>query len=163
MLSIVVAVGKNNIIGKENGLLWHLPNDLKHFRKITEGHTIIMGRKTFESIGRVLPNRRHIVLTRSSDFQVEGVEKASSIEEVLKLVENEEEAFVIGGGEIYRHFLPSIQRIDMTEVDIEKDADVFFPAIDSLECKGVEEESGVLDERNTIPHRLLILERVERS
>jgi len=80
MLSIVVAVGKNNIIGKENGLLWHLPNDLKHFRKITEGHTIIMGRKTFESIGRVLPNRRHIVLTRSSDFQVEGVEKASSIE-----------------------------------------------------------------------------------
>ncbi|HOA91456.1 MAG: dihydrofolate reductase [Bacillota bacterium] len=163
MLSIVVAVGKNNIIGKENGLLWHLPNDLKHFRKITEGHTIIMGRKTFESIGRVLPNRRHIVLTRSSDFQVEGVEKASSIEEVLKLVENEEEAFVIGGGEIYRQFLPLVQRIYMTEVDIEKDADVFFPAIDSLEWKVVEEEPGVLDERNTIPHRFLILERVERS
>ncbi|MDI9473269.1 MAG: dihydrofolate reductase, partial [Bacillota bacterium] len=157
------AVGKNNIIGKENGLLWHLPNDLKHFRKITEGHTIIMGRKTFESIGRVLPNRRHIVLTRSSDFQVEGVEKASSIEEVLKLVENEEEAFVIGGGEIYRQFLPLVQRIYMTEVDIEKDADVFFPAIDSLEWKVVEEEPGVLDERNTIPHRFLILERVERS
>lgn len=163
MLSIVVAVGKNYIIGKENGLLWHLPNDLKHFRKITEGHTIIMGRKTFESIGRVLPNRRHIVLTRSSDFQVEGVEKASSIEEVLKLVENEEEAFVIGGGEIYRQFLPLVQRIYMTEVDIEKDADVFFPAIDSLEWKVVEEEPGVLDERNTIPHRFLILERVERS
>lgn len=163
MLSIVVAVGKNNIIGKENGLLWHLPNDLKHFRKITEGHTIIMGRKTFESIGRVLPNRRHIVLTRSSDFQVEGVEKASSIEEVLKLVENEEEAFVIGGGEIYRQFLPLVQRIYMTEVDIEKDADVFFPVIDSLEWKVVEEEPGVLDERNTIPHRFLILERVERS
>lgn len=163
MLSIVVAVGKNNIIGKENGLLWHLPNDLKHFRKITEGHTIIMGRKTFESIGRVLPNRRHIVLTRSSDFQVEGVEKASSIEEVLKLVENEEEAFVIGGGEIYRQFLPLVQCIYMTEVDIEKDADVFFPAIDSLEWKVVEEEPGVLDERNTIPHRFLILERVERS
>lgn len=163
MLSIVVAVGKNKIIGKENGLLWHLPNDLKHFRKITEGHTIIMGRKTFESIGRVLPNRRHIVLTRSSDFQVEGVEKASSIEEVLKLVENEEEAFVIGGGEIYRQFLPLVQRIYMTEVDIEKDADVFFPAIDSLEWKVVEEEPGVLDERNTIPHRFLILERVERS
>ncbi len=163
MLSIVVAVGKNNIIGKENGLLWHLPNDLKHFRKITEGHTIIMGRKTFESIGRVLPNRRHIVLTRSSDFQVEGVEKASSIEEVLKLVENEEEAFVIGGGEIYRQFLPLVQRIYMTEVDIEKDADVFFPAIDSLEWKVVEEEPGVLDERNTISHRFLILERVERS
>ncbi len=163
MLSIVVAVGKNNIIGKENGLLWHLPNDLKHFRKITEGHTIIMGRKTFESIGRVLPNRRHIVLTRSSDFQVEGVEKASSIEEVLKLVENEEEAFVIGGGEIYRQFLPLVQRIYMTEVDIDKDADVFFPAIDSLEWKVVEEEPGVLDERNTIPHRFLILERVERS
>ena len=163
MLSIVVAVGKNNIIGKENGLLWHLPNDLKHFRKITEGHTIIMGRKTFESIGRVLPNRRHIVLTRSSDLQVEGVEKASSIEEVLKLVENEEEAFVIGGGEIYRQFLPLVQRIYMTEVDIEKDADVFFPAIDSLEWKVVEEEPGVLDERNTIPHRFLILERVERS
>ena len=163
MLSIVVAVGKNYIIGKENGLLWHLPNDLKHFRKITEGHTIIMGRKTFESIGRVLPNRRHIVLTRSSDFQVEGVEKASSIEEVLKLVENEEEAFVIGGGEIYRQFLPLVQRIYMTEVDIEKDADVFFPAIDSLEWKVVEEEPGVLDERNTIPHRFFILERVERS
>lgn len=82
---------------------------------------------------------------------------------MLKLVENEEEAFVIGGGEIYRQFLPLVQRIYMTEVDIEKDADVFFPAIDSLEWKVVEEEPGVLDERNTIPHRFLILERVERS
>ncbi|MDD4263942.1 MAG: dihydrofolate reductase, partial [Firmicutes bacterium] len=79
MLSIVVAVGLNNAIGKENGLLWRLPNDLKHFRSITEGHTIIMGRKTFESIGRILPNRRHIVLTRNRDFHFEGVVTASSV------------------------------------------------------------------------------------
>jgi len=158
VLSIVVAVGLNNAIGKENGLLWRLPNDLKHFRSITEGHTIIMGRKTFESIGRILPNRRHIVLTRNRDFHFEGVVTASSVREVQDLVSNEDENFVIGGGEIYKQFLPFVRRIYMTEVEIEVDADTFFPEIDRSKWKVIAEKPGVLDEKNTIPHRFITLE-----
>ena len=102
ILSIVVAMSENNAIGKDNKLLWHLPADLKHFKEITSGHTILMGRKTFDSIGRPLPNRRNIVITRNADLSLEGVEIYNGLEQALAACRNEAEVFLIGGAEIYR-------------------------------------------------------------
>ena len=103
MLSIIVAVAKNNVIGKDNKLIWHLPEDLKRFKRITTGHTIIMGRKTFESLGRVLPNRKHIVLSKDKDFKVddENVQVINDISLLGEYISSEEENFVIGGASIY--------------------------------------------------------------
>src|SRR6185369_17470980 len=106
MISLILAIGKNNEIGFGNKLPWHLPDDLKRFRDITRGHTVIMGRKTYESIGRLLPERKNIIITRDKNYKVAGATMVSSIEEAIKETENEEEAFVIGGGEICKLALP---------------------------------------------------------
>ena len=108
MLSIVVAKAKNNIIGKDNKMIWHLPEDLKHFKELTTGHTIIMGRKTFESLGKVLPDRKHIVFTQNPDFKVNdnNVEIVHSLLQIQDLIEGEEEAFIIGGAMIYNFLMP---------------------------------------------------------
>ncbi len=129
MISIIVAVGKNRAIGKNNKLLWYIPNDLKHFKKITSGHTVIMGDKTYESIGMLLPNRKNIVLSLDKNYKVEGAEVRNSLEDVLnEYKDNEEEVFVIGGGIIYRLALPFADKLYITLVeDSPKDADTFFP------------------------------------
>ena len=137
MLSIIVAKAKNNAIGKNNQLLWHLSDDLKRFKKFTTGHTIIMGRKTFESLGRVLPNRKHIVFTQNPDFKVddENVEVVHSMLQIQEYIENDEEAFVIGGAVIYNLLMPYVKKMYVTEIDKEFDGDVFFPRIDEEEKK----------------------------
>ena len=119
MLSIIVAKAKNNVIGKDNKLIWHLPEDLKNFKNLTTGHTIIMGRKTFESLGRVLPNRKHIVFTRNKDFKIddENVEVIHEVEDIKDIIEKEEEAFVIGGEKIYKLLLPYTKKMYITNIN----------------------------------------------
>ena len=131
MLSIIVAVAENNVIGKDNKLIWHLPEDLKRFKNITTGHTIIMGRKTFESLGRILPNRKHVVFSQNPDFKVnnENVEVVQSMLQIQEYIENEEENFVIGGAMIYNLLMPHVKRMYVTEIDKEFEGDAFFPRI----------------------------------
>lgn len=129
-ISIIVAIAKNNAIGKNNELLWHLSEDLKRFKKLTTGHTIVMGKKTFESLPtRPLPNRRSIVISDISGEKIDGCEMAYSIEEAIEKCDPDNENFIIGGGSIYRQFLPFAQKLYITHVFKDFEADVFFPEI----------------------------------
>ncbi len=162
MISIIVATCENQGIGKGNQLLWHLPNDLKFFKRITSGHTVIMGRKTFESIGRPLPNRRNIIITRQKDFEADGVIKAASISEALRLTADESEVFIIGGAEIYRQTLPLANRIYLTKVSAQLDADAFFPVLspDEWEIKTTEDHPA--DEKHTYAYSFVIMDRIRQ-
>ena len=131
-ISLIVAVAENDVIGHNNQLIWHLPNDLKQFRRLTIGHCIIMGRKTFESIGKPLPNRTSIIISRNPDFQIENCITVNSLEKAIskaKEIENEE-AFIIGGAEIYRLSLPLVDKIYLTKVYHSFEGDALFPTID---------------------------------
>lgn len=147
MISMIAAVGKNFELGKDNDLIWHLPSDMKFFRTTTKGSTIIMGRKTFESLGGLLPKRHHVVLTRNSAFEYEGVEVFEKIEDILAKYENiEEECFVIGGGEIYKQFLPYAKKMYLTFIDDEcKDAETFFPTFNFADYKETDLQSFTED------------------
>ena len=131
MIKIIAAVSKNLKIGKDNQLPWHISEDLKYFRKTTNGQAVLMGRKTFESIGRPLPNRRNIVLTRNVDFNEEGVEVVHTLEEALALCKTLDQVFIIGGGQIYSAFLPYADELYLTLVDKEIDGDTDFPAFEA--------------------------------
>lgn len=159
-ISIVVAISENNAIGKDNQLLWHLPADLKHFKNITTGHTIIMGRKTYDSIGKPLPNRRNIIITRQKDLNLEGVEVVNSLEEALSLSKDEEEVFIIGGAEIYKQSVAVSHRIYLTRVHQEFEADAFFPELDNESWKEVEKVDHLPDEKNKFAYTFSTLERV---
>lgn len=150
MLSLIVAMDKNNVIGKNNDMPWHLPNDLKHFKETTLGHTMIMGRKTFDSIGRVLPGRKTIVLTRNEQKFPEGVDVIHSLEEALAMIkENEkEEIFVIGGGELFKEMLAYADKLYVTVIDEAFEGDVYFPKIDLEIWEEVSKEKGLKDEKN---------------
>jgi dihydrofolate reductase len=139
-LTIVVATDSNNGIGINNTLPWHLPEDLAHFKRTTSGHPIIMGRKTFDSIGRPLPNRRNIVITRNPDWQHAGVETVTSFEAAKALV-GDAQAFIIGGAQIYADTLAGTDRIIVTKIDKAYDCDAFFPAIDPAQWKEVAREA----------------------
>lgn len=131
-ISIIVAIAQNYAIGKDNDLLWHISDDLKRFKAITSSHTVIMGSKTYMSLPRrPLPNRRNIVLTGNPDFQCQGAELAHSVQHVLDMVKDDGECFVIGGGTVYNQFLPHANRLYVTLVHKDFDADVFFPAINN--------------------------------
>ena len=148
MLSIIVAKAKNNVIGKENKLLWHLPEDLKKFKELTSGHVIIMGRKTFESLGKVLPDRKHVIFTNNPDFKVndENVEIVHSMLQIQEYIENEEENFVIGGAMIYNLLMPYVKKMYVTEIDKEFEGDAFFPKINLDVWKEVSREKGTEDD-----------------
>lgn len=161
MLSIVVAKAKNNIIGKENKLVWKLPEDLKHFRKLTEGHTIIMGRKTFESLGGILPNRKHIIFSQNPDFKVENenVQVVHSLLQIQDLIEGKEEAFAIGGAMIYNFLMPYVRKMYVTEIEKDFDGDAFFPVIDTNIWKETSREKGLKDENNNLDYYFITYER----
>ena len=159
-LTIIVAIDQQNGIGKDNQLLWHLPNDLKFFKKVTSGNTIIMGRKTYESIGKPLPNRRNIVISRNQDLQIEGVEVFDNITSAINACKNEEEVFIIGGGEIYKQALPFTSRIYLTKVEANCDAEIFFPEINAAEWKIISEEHHQKDDRHTFNYTFSILEHI---
>jgi dihydrofolate reductase len=158
IVTIVVAIAENNAIGKNNQLLWYLPADLKHFKNITTGHTVIMGRKTYESVGKPLPNRRNIIITRQ-DITIEGCEVVKSIEDALALCADEEEVFIIGGAEIYRQSMRLTNRIYLTVVHQKFDADSFFPEIHYEEWMETEQEDHEPDEKNKLPYSFITLER----
>ena len=129
-LSLIVATANNRIIGKDNEMPWHLPADLAYFKKTTLGKPIIMGRKTYESIGRPLPGRRNIVISRNSNYQAGGIEVVASVEEALALVANVEEVMVIGGGAIYRHCINAATRLYVTHIKADIAGDTQFPEFD---------------------------------
>jgi dihydrofolate reductase len=157
-ISIIVAKGKNHAIGKNNKLLWHLPNDLKHFKDITTGHTVIMGRKTFDSVGKPLPKRRNIVITRQA-ISIEGCEVVNSVDAALALCAGEEELFIIGGAEIYKQALPHTDRIYLTIINHDFDGDTFFPELNNDDWKEKEHENFEPDEKNKYPYSFITLER----
>ncbi len=158
-ISIIVAIAENFAIGKNNDLLFHLPNDLKHFKEITSGHTIIMGRNTLLSLPKwPLPNRRHIVITDKKDDVFQGCETVFSIDQAIGKVKNEEEAFIIGGGMIYRQFFPVAGKLYLTLVHKPFDADVFFPEIDYTEWSEISCED-FQDDKNGFKYSYLNLER----
>ena len=135
-ISMIVAVGYNNEIGKDNKLLWDIPEDLKHFRETTTGKTVVMGRKTFESIGKPLPNRKNIVLTRNINPNIKGCYQTSNINDILKL---EEDVFIIGGSQIYELFMPYADELIVTHVaEVFDDADSFFPEVNTKEWDAIE-------------------------
>lgn len=150
MLSIIVAKASNNIIGKDNKLIWHIPEDLKRFKEITTGHTIIMGRKTFESLGRILPNRKHVILCNDMDMNIndERVEVLEDISLLDKYINSNEENFVIGGATMYRLLMPYASKMYITEINQEFDGDVSFPNINKDEWEIVSTVQGLKDESN---------------
>ncbi|MDI9419320.1 MAG: dihydrofolate reductase [Firmicutes bacterium] len=161
MLAVIAAVAKYNALGKDNRMPWHLPNDLKRFKQITGGHTIIMGRKTFESLPGPLPNRRHIILTRDRAYKAArpDIEIVHSIPELFAVLDTRAKNFVIGGGEIYRELLPYSDMLYLTVIDADFDADTHFPRLDHREWKLVGTEQGVTDADNPWPHRFEIYKR----
>ncbi len=169
-ISIIAGIGRNSELGRGNTLLWSLPTDMKHFKKTTTGHTVIMGRKTFESIGRPLPNRKNIVITRDVHYSHDGVEIVNSLEEALRLAsleqgrkfeenQDEVEIFIIGGGEIYRQAMEKANKLYITRVDGEFDADTFFPAIDSNIWVKTKSERYTKDEQDAFDFEFIEYER----
>ena len=150
MLSIIVAKSKNNAIGKDNKLLWYIPDDLKRFKKLTTDHTIIMGRKTFESLGKVLPNRLHIVLTRDENYKIDN-ENVKIIHNTFQLetyIKAENENFVIGGAQIYASLISKCEKLYITQINKDFIGDSYFPKINENEWKIIEKIEGPKDENN---------------
>ena len=160
-ISIIVVIDKHSAIGKGNDLLCHLPADLKHFKNTTTGHTVIMGRKTYDSLPKgALPNRRNIVITRNPEFTAERVEVAHSFEQAVEMVQGEEEVFVMGGAQIYNIALPFATNLYLTEIDHQfDDADTFFPEIDYSQWTEESREPHDKDEKNPYPYSFVKLVR----
>jgi dihydrofolate reductase len=148
MITLIAAAAENNALGKDNDLLWHLPEDFKRFKQITSGHYIIMGRKTFESFPKPLPNRTHIIITRQKEYLADGCLVVHSLEEALEISPQNEEIFIIGGAQIYKQALPFADKIDLTRVHIELDADAFFPEFNTSEWNLVFSEKHFKDEKH---------------
>lgn len=161
MLSIIVAKAKNNIIGKNNALIWHLPEDLKRFKMLTTNHTIIMGRRTFESLGRILPNRKHVILCNDAELNIED-ERVQIVDDISKLksyIDSDEENFVIGGATIYRLLMPYATKMYITEINQEFEGDVSFPIINPKEWKIESIEKGIQNEQNPYDYQYVTYRR----
>jgi len=160
-ISIVAAVANNHVIGADNKLLWHLPADLMYFKNLTMGHTMIMGRKTFESIGKPLPGRRTIVVSRKPDFDAQGCEVAHSIKGALKLAKKDKEIFVVGGAEIYQQTinLPQTHKLYITRVFAQFEGDAFFPDVDPQQWRLAERGDHKADEKNPYNYTYLTYTR----
>lgn len=162
MVTIVVAMGKNNEIGSNNQLLWHLPKDLKHFKDLTSGHPIIMGRKTYESIGKPLPNRTNIVVSKKKDWFEEGILIVGSIKEAVKFAKKiDENIFIIGGGNIYEQTIDIADKLEITLVNADLEADVFFPKINEKVWDKTDEICHDKDEKNPYDFCFQTYERIK--
>lgn len=148
MIVMIAAAAENNALGKDNQLLWHLPDDFKRFKALTTGHYIIMGRKTFESFPKPLPNRTHVIITRQKDYRYEGCIVVDSIEKAMAIVPKDKTVFLIGGGEIYQQGLPFSDQIELTRVHESFEADTFFPEIDPSTWRLVNAETHPKDEKH---------------
>lgn len=174
IISIIAAVSNNNVIGGGNTLLWNLPADMKHFRDTTRGHTVIMGRKTYESIGSPLPDRKNIVITRDTNYYRDEIEVVNSLEEALRLAsleqgkefeENQEEVevFIIGGGEIYKQAMKKANKLYITEVHQDFKGDTLFPIIDKDSWKEITREDFRPDEKNSIPYSFVEYKKIDKN
>jgi dihydrofolate reductase len=148
MITIIAAIAKNNALGKNNKLIWHLPEDLKRFKKVTKGHHIIMGRKTFESLDKPLPNRTTIVITRNKDYKANNCIVVNSLIEALEKAKDDENPYILGGAEIYQQAIHIADQLDLTIIHHEFDADVFFPDIDTSLWKEISHKEFKADEFN---------------
>ncbi len=160
MISFVVAMDKNRVIGKDNSIPWHLPEDLKFFKKVTMGHPIVMGRKTYESIGKPLPGRENVIVTRNVDYKAEGCIVLHSIEELKKYIdEKNEEVSIIGGAQLFKETFPIADRLYITEIHREFEGDTFFPEYPESEWTLTSKEKGVKDEKNPYDYYFMIYDR----
>ncbi|MDD3771264.1 MAG: dihydrofolate reductase [Weeksellaceae bacterium] len=161
MITLVVAKSDNQVIGRDNQLIWKLSSDLKRFKQLTSGHPIIMGRKTFESIGKALPNRRNIVITKNKNWNSEGIEVVHSLEEALKKAKSlDSTIFIIGGGTIYEQSISLADAIEVTEVHAVFEGDAYFPEIDNRTWKEVNRENFSKDEKNEFNYSFVRYERI---
>jgi dihydrofolate reductase len=158
-ISIIVAIAENGVIGNNNQLIWHIPGDLKRFKALTMGHHIVMGRKTWESIGRPLPGRKSIVVSRNTSYRVEGAEVVHSLNDAIKTASGDDEIFIIGGGELYRQALPIANRLYLTKVHRSFEGDVSFPEINMAEWKEMHSEKGKPTETDGLEYTYVNLER----
>lgn len=162
-LSLIVAMAENGVIGRDGDLPWRLSADLKRFKKLTMGHHIVMGRKTFESIGRLLPGRTSVVLTKQSAFEAAGAEVVHDLDEAVQVAGDDAEAFIIGGAEIYEVALPRVDRLYLTIVNADVAGDANFPEFEPSDWQVVEKTSHESDERNEFSHTFMILDRVSQK
>ncbi len=159
MITMIAAAAENNALGKDNDLVWHLPDDFKRFKRLTSGHHIIMGRKTFESFPKLLPDRTHVIITRKDNYDPEGALVVNSLEEAIRVSKLDEQPFIIGGGEIYKMGIETAERIELTRVHGEFDADTFFPEIDEENWKLIDEKFHEKDEKHKYSFTYLTYER----
>lgn len=159
MLSLIAAIAQNNVIGKNNKLVWHMPADLRFFKNTTMGHTLIMGRKTFESFGKPLPGRKSIVITRQKDWNHEGVIVVHSLKDAIKLAPGSEEVFIVGGAEIYRQALPLCERMYLTIIHHDFEGDTYFPPVDFSQWNLKSDEKHQADEKNAFDYSFRFYER----
>ena len=164
-VSMIVAVAENGVIGRNNQLPWYLPEDLKYFKRVTMGKPIVMGRKTFESIGKPLPGRVNIIVTRNPNYLAEGIKVVTDIDAAIKLADDiavldgSEELMVIGGAQLYADILPSVDRLYLTEVHAEVEGDAFFPVIDKEEWEEIAREKFLAEGPNTYDYSFVVLDR----
>lgn len=161
ILTLVVAAARNNVIGKDNQLLWRLPNDTRYFKNVTWGMPVLMGRKTFESLGKALAGRTNIVLTRNSSWKAEGATTVKSLDDAIFLAKQMDvkELMVIGGGEIYKMAMPKASRIHLTRVEAEPEGDAWFPEIDPLTWKIVRKEDFQADDKHAYAYSFQVWEK----
>jgi dihydrofolate reductase len=162
MISLIAAMAKNRVIGKENAMPWHLPADLAHFKRVTMGKPVIMGRRTYESIGRPLPGRKNIVISRRSDYSPEGCVIVNSVEAAIAQA-NHEEVMIIGGGQLYAEMLPHADRLYLTLIDAELEGDTRFPDYTIYDWKEIDRERHEPDEKNNYAYEFVTLERIEQG
>mgnify|MGYP001582164026 FL=1 len=163
MISVIAALAENRVIGVNNTLPWRLPNDLKHFRRLTTGHAIILGRKNYESIGKPLPERTNIVITRNRDYAAPGCRIAHSLDAAFAIAGDDPEVFVIGGAEIYRAALTRADRLYLTRVHAAIAGDTTFPEFDETEWREISRERHERDERHAYAYSFVMMERVKRT
>jgi len=154
-ISLICAMAKNRVIGKDNQMPWHLPADLKHFKSVTMSKPIVMGRKTYESIGRPLPGRKNIVISRNPNYQLENVDVVNSIDAALKLLNKEEEIMIIGGGFLYSQTIKLANTLYLTLIDLDVEGDTFFPEFQQLNLTEISKESFSSDEKNTFDYQFI--------
>jgi len=160
LISFIVAIANHRIMGRNNQLPWHLPADLQHFKAVTLNKPIVMGRKTYESIGKPLPERTNIILTNNLNYQAPGCYVIHSFDEVLKIIPDAEEILIIGGATLFEVYLPLVQRMYLTVIDAEVEGDTFFPHFDEKEWKVISQEDHLADSKNIYPYSFLLLERL---
>lgn len=158
-ISLIVAMAKNRVIGNNNQMPWHLPADFAYFKKVTLGHPVIMGRKTFLSIGRPLPARRNIVVSRNPAFRADGIDLAASLDEAVNMCQNEK-PLVIGGASLYAEALSRVDRVYLTEVDATPDGDTFFPELEEKAWREISRERREADEKNVHAMEFVVLDRI---